>query len=104
MNKYRGDTFIFQFKFKDSAIKFMNGDVITFAARPVGESRGYALYKKIPIEEDNLEEIEFRFESEETKKLDCDVDYDVEVKVIKDGITETSFRQVLDLKEVIIDE
>lgn len=101
MKKYRGNTFIFPFSFEDSYTKFEPGDIIKFGVKQYIGSDNYILYKEIVIEE-ITEEIQIRFEEEETKKLE-EGKYIMELKLTKNGITETAYREELVISEVVVE-
>lgn len=78
---------------------FSEGDTIRFGIKRDIDDDDYVLYDQKAIETET-NEIQFKFEPEETKALEGD--YIIEVEVTKDGLTETAYQENLTVKRDVI--
>lgn len=104
MEKYRGDTYIFNVTLEQDgqAQKFRAGDLVRFGMKKSTAHTDYALYKEITVDEET-DAIEFVFNSEETSKLDVRT-YLIEIELTRNNIVETVYRDKLNvLGDVIRD-
>lgn len=97
MNKYRGDTFIFNVAIEQDEQKqnFQIGDLVRFGVKRNTSDTEYALYKEVQVDEE-ADSIEFVFSSTETSKLDVRV-YQMEIELTRNGIVETVYRDELNV-------
>lgn len=102
LQRYRGDTFIFPFVFKNKQTMFEVGDVARLGIKESLDSDDYVLSQEKNISEQS-EEIQFRFESSETQEIDGGI-YLIEVELTKGGITETSFRDKIRITGDVVHE
>ena len=103
MNKYRGDTYIFPFSLQDesgSAMKFQKDDIVRFGMKENFYTKDYALYKELKIEAET-EEIQIKFEPEETSKLELR-QYIIELELERDGQIDTIYQDMLTVEGDVI--
>lgn len=93
VEKYRGDTFVFPFSFKDTSLSFEKGDVIRYGAKKACDCNDYAFYKEITIEEES-KGIQIIFTPEETKNI-IPGEYEMELELTKNDIVETCYRETI---------
>lgn len=104
MEKYRGDTYMFNLTLEQDgqAQKFQIGDIVRFGAKTNTAQTGYALYKEVVVEKET-DTIEFVFNSEETSKLDVRM-YLIEVELTRDGMVETVYRDKLNVLGDVVND
>lgn len=104
MEKYRGDTFIFNviIEQNNEEQKFQTGDIVRFGMKRNTTETDYALYKEINVDTE-ADSIEFVFSSEETSKLDTRM-YEVEIELTRNGIVETVYRDTLNVLGDVVND
>ena len=95
MEKYRGDTYIFNVTLEQDgqAQKFRAGDLVRFGAKMSLNQEEYDLYKEITVDKET-DSIEFVFTKEETQKLNLQ-NHQIEIELTRNGIVETVYRDKL---------
>ena len=91
IEKYRGETFIFPFSFKDTNLSFEVGDIIKYGAKVACDCDKYAFYKEIKVTETS-KEIQIIIPPEETKNI-IPGEYEMELELTKNNIVETCYRE-----------
>ena len=104
MEKYRGDTYIFNVSIEQNgqAQQFQTGDIVRFGAKTNTANTEYALYQEIRIDKDT-DSIEFIFSSEDTSKLDVRA-YQIEIELTRNGIVETVYRDSLNVLGDVVND
>lgn len=104
MEKYRGDTYIFNVTLEqdEQAQKFQVGDIVRFGAKTNTAQTEYALYKEITVDEET-DSVEFVFSSEDTSKLDVRV-YLIEIELTRNGNVETVYRDKLNVLGDVVND
>ena len=104
MEKYRGDTYIFNVTIEqDGQVqKFKAGDIVRFGAKRTLSQEKYDLYKEITIDVET-DSIEFVFSSEETQKLNVQ-NHHVEIELTRNGIVETVYRDNLNVLGDVVND
>lgn len=95
MEKYRGDTYIFNVTLEQDgqAQQFQAGDLARFGMKKNTAHTDYALYKEITVDKET-DSIEFVFTKEETQKLNLQ-NHQIEIELTRNGIVETVYRDKL---------
>ena len=95
MEKYRGDTYIFNVTLEQDgqAQQFQIGDLVRFGAKISLNQEEYDLYKEIIVDKET-DSIEFVFTKEETQKLNLQ-NHQIEIELTRNGIVETVYRDKL---------
>lgn len=102
---YRGDTFIFPFELQDedeNKLQFETGNKVILGVKKNISDKEYALYQEIVIDE-NLDEIQIKFQPEETKKLDI-CKYIVELQLEHNNLTDTIYQDFIVVKGDVIND
>ena len=105
MEKYRGDTYIFNVTLEQDgqAQQFQIGDLVRFGAKISLNQEEYDLYKEITVDKET-DSIEFVFSSEETQKLNLQ-NHQIEIELTRNGIVETVYRdRLIVLGDVVNDK
>lgn len=89
IEKFRGDTFIFSFEFKDSNF-FDLGDTVRFGIKKTLCQTDYEAYAEKEVDE-TAKSIEIQIESELTEKLVPGI-YFMELELIKNGVVSTIYQ------------
>lgn len=95
MEKYRGDTFIFDLFITKEEVsqKFLTGDIVRVGVKKDLYQTEYDLYREIQVDEDT-DSIEINFSKDETEKLRIG-EYQIEIELTRAGIVETIYRNSL---------
>lgn len=104
MEKYRGDTYIFNVTLEQDgqAQKFKSGDLVRFGMKKSTAHTDYALYKETIVDKET-DSIEFVFSSEETQKIDVQI-YQMEIELTRNGIVETVYRDKLNVLGDVVND
>lgn len=105
MEKYRGDTFIFQLSIKEpdgSNYIFQDGDIVKCGMKKFIGDKKYILEseKKLEDLEEDTQEVTFEFGRDETLKIN-EGDYVLEFTLVINGIVNTVYQKPIKIRGIV---